>query len=105
MISVWLEQKLKIWEHINLERWWDDFVADTGVGFKWENVIISVNLPAQRGALYLFLSSFEAAAIALEIIKGFLHQAVQIHLVAELQLQVSLQHYGHHHQQLVAQWR
>lgn len=53
--------------------------------------------------LYLFLNAFKAAAIPLEIIKGFLHQAVQIHLVAELQLWVSLQHYGHHHQQLRTQ--
>lgn len=38
--------------------------------------------------------------IPLEVIKGFLHQTVEIHLVAELQLWVPLQDYGDHHQQL-----
>lgn len=43
--------------------------------------------------LYLLLLSIEAAAISLVIFEGFFHQTVQIHLVAELQLRVSLQHY------------
>lgn len=55
--------------------------------------------------LYLFLCALEAAAIPLEVSKGLLHQTVQIHLVAELQLRVSLQHDGHHHQQLHKQPR
>ena len=61
--------------------------------------------PSEGKPLYLFLYAFKAAAILLEIVEGFLHQAVQIHLVAELQLRVSLQQNGHHHQQLLTQWR
>lgn len=57
------------------------------------------------GVLYLFFYSFKNTAVPLEIIEGFLHQSVQIHLVAELQLRVSLQHDGHHHQQLAAKSR
>lgn len=52
---------------------------------------------------YLLLSALKAAAIPLEVIKGFPHQTIQIHLVTELQLWVSLKHYGDHHQQLCTQ--
>lgn len=42
---------------------------------------------------YLLLHSVKAAAIPLEIIEGFFHQSAQIHLIAKLQLRVSLQYY------------
>lgn len=47
---------------------------------------------------YLFLQALGATPIPLEVIKSFLHQTIQIHLVAELQLWVPFQDYGHHHQ-------
>lgn len=47
---------------------------------------------------YLLLDALNATSIPLEVIKGFLHQTIQIHLVAELQLWVPFQDYGHHHQ-------
>lgn len=49
---------------------------------------------------YLLLDAIRAAAIPLEVVECFLHQSVQIHLLAELQLRVPLQDYGHDHQQL-----
>lgn len=68
-----------------------------------EDVIVSEESGVT--GLYLFLCALKAAAIPLEVSKGLLHQTVQIHLVAELQLRVSLQHNGHHHQQLHKQPR
>lgn len=52
----------------------------------------------------LFLHALKAAPIFLKITEGFLHQTIQIHLVAELQLWVSLQNNGDHHQQLYTEW-
>ena len=51
-------------------------------------------------ASHLFLFALQATAIPLEVLEGLLHQTIQVHLLSKLQLRVSLEHDGHHHQQL-----
>lgn len=48
----------------------------------------------------LLLAAMKVTAIPLKISERFRHQSVQVHFVTELQLGVSLQDNGHHHQQL-----
>jgi len=92
MISLWLEQKLKVWE----------LVVWKGGEILLRRCCISYS---SEKPLYRFLDAFEVSLILLEVAEGLLHQTVQIQLVAELQLRISLQHDGHHHQQLLPQWR